>query len=125
MANLNATITDLITLANYTITRTETLTTGESVTDAYLAIKEESWDDDADAIILKHITSALTVDGQITDNGSITHTTAYNFLLSDDDTALLKAFFGYKYGIKLKVSGAYRFVELGDLTPLQGIIEEE
>lgn len=125
MSNFDAHITDLVTLANYSMYRTQAIPLTELMTDVFLAIKEETWDIDDDAVILKHITVVSTTDGQITDNGATSHLATYNFLFTTDETALLREFFTYYYGIKVKINGLYQFVEVGDLVPLQGLVAEE
>jgi hypothetical protein len=127
--NFKGKIIDLVSGSDYKLEREakDILSTGQTLSRAYFTVKEEYWDTDADALFQKEITTTLVADqGHISDDGTTDLVGNVIFNLTDDETALLKPYFKYIYDIKLKTNdNKYYSLELGELTPLPQITEQE
>ncbi len=88
----------------------------DTLSTAWLTVKLNADDDDADAVFQKEITGAASVDGQIVDAGSGDPLTAsLYFLIPSADTLLMTADIYYFYDIKGKSStGAKKILEPDD-----------
>ena len=124
MPTLNSIIDDLVVGSDLWIRRPITgLPAGVTLSQAWLTIKENSTQTDAQAIIQKSITSAATSQGQITDTGADTAGELL-FYLIPLDTEKLDPCLIYEFDVKVKLSdGRYSTPEKGQITPVARITE--
>lgn len=88
---------------------------GLTITDAWMTVKSNLEDSDANAIFQNHITSVSGVAGQIENNGA-GGTAVLRFDLTGSQTLLLAPFVSYYYDVQVKDSD-------GELdTPDTGVI---
>lgn len=118
MPTLNNFITGFVVGDNFSVTRTIlSVNSGDGIVQAWFTIKINKEDDDADALLIKSITSFGTINGIITDDGSLDLSGAVRFDFVQDETNLFDPCILYWYEIKVKVSSTKIY------TPEQGTIQ--
>jgi hypothetical protein len=95
----------------------------ETVVTAYLTVKADPTDADADALIAKTITTTLSsTHGQIVADGTNASLAEFKFYLQGTETVLLDPETPYFYDIKYVTSGSKPYVpERGRLFAYQGV----
>lgn len=122
MATQNGTLDGLVRGDDYDVIRTVTgVPVGTSLTDAWLTVKLKT--DDADpGLFQKKISTTLTAQGQIDDDGAGDQTATMTFQLSSADTTLFSPNTVYHYDIQVKTAtGKIYTPELGTVTPCADI----
>lgn len=125
MPDLNAVITDVVRGDHLTITRTITaLDPGDAINRAWLTLKEDEDLSDAEAFLIKEITTADVADqGQITDDGASDGIAAVRFEMPSVATAAAKKGKTYWYDIQVRAaSGRIYTPEKGLIGPYIGDI---
>lgn len=114
MADLQSRIENLVRGDDCDVIREiDNIPLGQTLTDAWLTIKEEFWD--TDPILSKHVTTVSSTDGMIEDSGADT-VGIIRFRLAKEDTATLYDFFEYVFDVQVKTSvGSIYTPEIGNL----------
>ncbi len=117
MSHLGETISDFAQGDSFEIPRVVTIDDIRPavISKAWFTVKLRLTDSDADAIFQKAITSLLTVQGQIDEDGSTPDADGHlTFLVSAADTASMAAGVRYFYDVKaLSSAGSTRILEEG------------
>jgi len=127
MANLSASISDVVAGDDYEITRTITdIPASDEIVTAWLTCKADIDDADNEALFQKEITgSDVPGTGQITDTGA-DGTGAVRFDLVPDDTVLPTPGTAAVYDIQILTDdGKVYTVEIGTITTTQGVTDTD
>lgn len=118
-------IKDVVIGDDLRVQRTYTgVPTGLTVTKAWLTVKKSERQIDADALITKEITGAITGDGTITDADTTGGSIAMYFDLTRPETAPAKPNLAYVYDVQVKTNdGAIHTLEKGTLVFILGVTD--
>jgi len=127
MANLAASISEVVEGDDYEITRTiEELPVGDSLATVWLTMKTAITDADPGLFQKEITTTDVPGTGQITDDGAGDATAAVRFDLTPDDTALPTPGTAAVYDIQvLTTAGKVYTVEKGTFTTVQGVTDTD
>ena len=128
MADLKAKIKDVVVGDDISIYNTlDNVGTGQSLTKAWLTVKEEHWDTDADALFQKEITTTNTAgQGHIEDDGTGDDVATVRFDITAAETILLHPYFEYVYDIQvLTNTGKIYTPEFGKFLPVPSVTDDD
>lgn len=124
MANLNGTITNVVSGDDFQVVRTiDNISVGQSIVEAWFTIKENNWDNVY--IFQKHITTIdVSTQGVIWDTGDTDTIANLRFNLLATDTSDLRPFYQYVYDIQVKTNAGQLYTpEIGTFIPQASITE--